>query len=82
MEKQDKETQMERMRQRMIEIDKIMSKLDNALGKLNDDRLERIVFELEKESNGISKRLQYYEKQQNDDEKVSEQYKKVGTHNV
>ena len=78
LEQKDKETQIERMRQRIIEIDKIMSKLytDNALGKLNDARLERMVSELERESNGISKRLQYYEKQQNDAEKISEQYKK------
>ena len=60
------------MRQRILDIDRIMSNLytDNALGKLNDARLERMVSELERESNGISKRLQYYEKQQNDAEKI------------
>ena len=45
----------ERAEARLITIDKIITKLytDNATGKLDDDRLSRMVADLEKESAGL-----------------------------
>ena len=45
---------------RIMAIDKIVTKLytDNAMGKLDDDRLSRMVADLEKESAGLKAALE------------------------
>ena len=50
----------ERAEARIMAIDKIITKLytDNALGKLDDDRLSRMVAELEQESAGLKATLE------------------------
>lgn len=50
----------ERAETRVATIDKIIAKLytDNAAGKLDDDRLERMVCDLEKESAGLKSTLE------------------------
>ena len=50
----------ERAEARITAIDKIVTKLytDNAMGKLDDDRLSRMVADLEKESAGLKAALE------------------------
>ena len=52
---QTRKLQKERAEARLITIDKIVTKLytDNAAGDLDDDRLRRMVADLEKESAGL-----------------------------
>ncbi len=47
---------------RILAIDKIVSKLytDNANGKLSDERLDRMVLDLERESTGLQKQLKQW----------------------
>ena len=55
-----RQLQKERAEARLATIDKIVTKLytDNAMGKLDDDRLERMVCDLEKESAGLKAALE------------------------
>ena len=55
-----RQLQKERAEARLTTIDKIVTKLytDNAMGKLDDDRLERMVCDLEKESAGLKAALE------------------------
>lgn len=57
---QARKTKRERAEARVVTIDKIVTKLytDNATGKLDDDRLSRMVADLEKESAGLKSMLE------------------------
>ena len=55
----DKKTQIEQARSRVATIDRMVSKmyLDNAEGKISDDRLSRMVAELEKEAHALEAKI-------------------------
>ncbi len=61
---QNRKLQREKAQARLLTIDKIVAKLytDNAEGKLDDDRLSRMVEELERESAGLKRSLTDLEK--------------------
>lgn len=56
LEVKSRQTRLEKTRTRLLTIDKIVTKLytDNAEGRIDDDRLRRMVAELEKESTGLT----------------------------
>lgn len=66
----------EKARARLLTIDKIVTKLyaDNAEGKLDDDRLRRMVEDLEKESDGLKNRLAQLDA--NDAENIEDSFSK------
>ncbi len=53
--REDRKIQLERAEQRLTTIDRMISKMymDNAEGRISDDRLNRVVADLEKEAKGL-----------------------------
>ena len=76
----DKQTQIEQARNRLATIDRMVSKmyLDNAQGKISDDRLERMVAELEKEATALEAKIKELDIE-DPAEKIQENYKKFFT---
>lgn len=58
-EQKSRHMQLEKANARILTIDRIVTKLysDNAEGKIDDERLERMVAELERESAGLRKKI-------------------------
>ncbi len=57
--REDRKIQKERAETRLITIDRMISKMymDNAEGRISDDRLNRVVADLEKEAKGLEAQL-------------------------
>lgn len=55
----DRKAQVEQSQNRLKMIDRMITKMysDNAQGKISDDRLERVVADLEKEANGLEQKI-------------------------
>lgn len=55
----DKKAKLEQAQTRLKMIDKMITKLysDNALGKISDDRMERLVADLEKEARSLEQKI-------------------------
>lgn len=55
----DRKAQMEQAQNRLKMIDRMITKMysDNAQGKISDDRLERVVADLEKEARGLEQKV-------------------------
>lgn len=55
----DRKTQLEQAQNRIKMIDRMITKMysDNAQGKISDDRLERVVADLEKEAKGLEQKI-------------------------
>lgn len=55
----DRKLQIEQAKNRLVMIDRMITKMynDNAMGKIADDRLERLVSELEAEAEGLQKKI-------------------------
>lgn len=56
---QAKQLQLQKAKARLATIDKVITKLytDNAEGKIDDSRLERMLSELQRESIGLEKTI-------------------------
>jgi DNA invertase Pin-like site-specific DNA recombinase len=73
----DKKTQIEQAQNRLTMIDRMVSKMymDNAQGKISDDRLSRMVAELEKEATALEAKIKELDIE-DPPEKIQENYKK------
>lgn len=73
----DKKTHIEQARNRLATIDRMVSKmyLDNAEGKISDDRLSRMVAELEKEASALEAKITELNVEDPTDE-IQENYEK------
>ena len=73
----DKKTQIEQAQNRLTMIDRMVSKMymDNAQGKISDDRLERMAAELEKEATALEAKIKELDVE-DPAEKIQENYKK------
>jgi molecular chaperone DnaK (HSP70) len=76
----DKKTQIEQAQNRLTMIDRMVSKMymDNAQGKISDDRLSRMVAELEKEATALESKIKELDIE-DPAEKIQENYKKFFT---
>jgi hypothetical protein len=77
--RQSKLSRIEKAKSRIASIDKIIIKLyrDNAEGKIDDDRLTRMVRELDKETQGLNKTIAEAETVSDDTGKIAEGYRNL-----